>query len=125
MLITTGGEKRSSHKRVVCNCCRFSFFKLWHLKTNVINRGNCPFSERLYTYFCSVKLFRVIRASNATNFVNFIFLFNCAVVRFVSQYSKHVDLGGLGVTCSPRDPRFAGSNPTEVYGFFSVRKNSE
>ena len=29
-----------------------------------------------------------------------------------------VGLGGLGVTCSPRDPGFAGSNPTEVYGFF-------
>ena len=25
-----------------------------------------------------------------------------------------VGLGGLGVTCSPRDPRFAGSNPAEV-----------
>ena len=30
----------------------------------------------------------------------------------------HVGLGGLGVTCSPRDPRFAGSNPAEVGGFF-------
>ena len=29
-----------------------------------------------------------------------------------------VDLGGLGITCSPRDPRFAGSNPTVVDGFF-------
>ena len=29
-----------------------------------------------------------------------------------------VGLGSLGVTCSPRDPRFAGSNPTEVHGFF-------
>ena len=27
-------------------------------------------------------------------------------------------LPGLGVTCSPRDPRFAGSNPTEADGFF-------
>ena len=26
--------------------------------------------------------------------------------------------GDLGVTCSPRDPRFAGSNPAEVDGFF-------
>ena len=26
--------------------------------------------------------------------------------------------GGLGVTCSPRDPRFAGSNPADVDGFF-------
>ena len=30
---------------------------------------------------------------------------------------KIVGLGGLGVTCSPRDPRFAGSNPAEVDGF--------
>ena len=25
---------------------------------------------------------------------------------------------GLGVTCSPRDPRFVGANPSEVDGFF-------
>ena len=36
-----------------------------------------------------------------------------------------VGLGGLGVTCSPRDPRFVGSNPAEVDGFFSGRKNPE
>ena len=36
-----------------------------------------------------------------------------------------VGLGGLGVTCSPRDPRFEGSNSTEVDGFFSGRKNPE
>ena len=34
-----------------------------------------------------------------------------------------VVLGDLGVTCSPRDPRFAGSNPTEVDEFFRT-KNS-
>ena len=32
--------------------------------------------------------------------------------------AKKVGLGGLGVTCSPRDPRFTGSNPAEVDGFF-------
>ena len=32
--------------------------------------------------------------------------------------TSHVGLGGLGVTCSPRDTMFAGSNPTEVDGFF-------
>ena len=31
---------------------------------------------------------------------------------------RRVGLGGLGVTCSPRDPRFAGSDPAEVDGFF-------
>ena len=40
-------------------------------------------------------------------------------------YSSQVGLGGLGVTCSPRDPRFAGSNPTEVDGYFLGRKNYE
>ena len=29
-----------------------------------------------------------------------------------------VGLGGFGATCSPRDPRFAGSNPAKVDGFF-------
>ena len=37
----------------------------------------------------------------------------------------YVGLGGLGVTCSPRDPRFDGSNLAEVDGFFSGRKNPE
>ena len=32
--------------------------------------------------------------------------------------SVAVGLGGLRVTCSPRDPGFAGSNPAEVDGFF-------
>ena len=36
------------------------------------------------------------------------------VVKFICMT---VDLGDLGVTCTPRDPRFAGSNPTEVDGF--------
>ena len=29
-----------------------------------------------------------------------------------------INLVGLGVTCPPRDPRFAGSNPAVVDGFF-------
>ena len=33
-----------------------------------------------------------------------------------------VGLGGLGVTCSPRDPRFSGSNQAEVDGFFQDLK---
>ena len=36
-----------------------------------------------------------------------------------------VGLGDLDVTCSLRDPRFAGSNPAEVDGFFSGHKNPE
>ena len=35
-----------------------------------------------------------------------------------SQCGGNTNLGGLEVTCSPRDQRFAGSNPTEVDGFF-------
>ena len=33
-----------------------------------------------------------------------------------------VGFGGLGVTCSHRDPRFAGSNPAEVDEFFQKVK---
>ena len=40
---------------------------------------------------------------------------------FLTYYSK-VGLGGLGVTCLPRDPWFAGSNPAEVDGFFQDLK---
>ena len=29
-----------------------------------------------------------------------------------------VVLSGLGSTCSPRNPRFAGSNPAEINEFF-------
>ena len=32
--------------------------------------------------------------------------------------TAHVGLGGLRVTFSPRDTRYAGSNPTGVDGFF-------
>ena len=35
-----------------------------------------------------------------------------------TQTEGIVGLGGLGVTCSPQNPRFAGSNPAEVDGFF-------
>ena len=38
---------------------------------------------------------------------------------------ENFGLVGLGVTCSLRDPRFAGSNPAEVDGFFSGRKDPE
>ena len=34
-----------------------------------------------------------------------------------------VVLGGLGVTCLLRDPSFAGSNPTDVYGCFRMPKS--
>ena len=39
--------------------------------------------------------------------------------------NNDVGLGGFGVPCSPRDPKFAGSNPAEVDGFFSGRTNPE
>ena len=46
-------------------------------------------------------------------------------IPFIPIKVTQVGLGGLRVTCSPRDPRFAGSNPTEIDGFFSGRKNPE
>ena len=44
---------------------------------------------------------------------------NTFLLFVINQSMKFLDsLGGLGVTCLPRDPRFAGSNPTEVDEFF-------
>ena len=40
------------------------------------------------------------------------------LIIIITNYGVYVGLGGLGVMCSPRDPRFAGSNPAEVDGFF-------
>ena len=39
------------------------------------------------------------------------------LIYFIIYYYK-VGLGGLGVMCLPRDPRFTGSNQAEVDGFF-------
>ena len=48
------------------------------------------------------------------------------VVRGIGHIKlRIVGLGGLGITCLPSDPRFAGSNPAEVDAFFSGRKNPE
>ena len=43
---------------------------------------------------------------------------NNSIQLITSTYMLLVSLGGLGVTCSPRDPRFVGLNPAEVDGFF-------
>ena len=47
-------------------------------------------------------------------------------LKIPSNYSllsaRLVVLGGLWVTCSPRDLRFTGSNPAEVDGFFQEVK---
>ena len=42
---------------------------------------------------------------------------------FVCLYNEIIGLGGLGITCSPRDLRFVGSNPAEVDGFFRTEKS--
>ena len=46
-------------------------------------------------------------------------------IRAPDLTSAIVGLGGLAVTCSSRDPRYAYSNPTKVDGFFSGCKNPE
>ena len=44
-------------------------------------------------------------------------LVDALTIRTMSYFTE-VGLGGIGITLSPRDPRFAGSNPAEVDGFF-------
>ena len=40
------------------------------------------------------------------------------VIKDGPDFNQVVGLGGLGVTCWPRDSRFAVSNPAEIDGFF-------
>ena len=47
------------------------------------------------------------------NFVSCLWIIGAIILSIFS-----VGLGGLGITCSPPDPRFAGSNPAAVDGFF-------
>ena len=51
--------------------------------------------------------------------ITFIFMFHRRPIQTIRFFPVGlVDLGSLGVTCSPQDPSFAGSNPAEVGGFF-------
>ena len=43
---------------------------------------------------------------------------NYDIIIISSSNIMLADLGSLGVTCSPGDPRFAGPSPTEVDGRF-------
>ena len=53
------------------------------------------------------------------------FIVTLKVIRKINYlYIRYVGLDGLGETCSPREPRFAGSNPAEVDGFFQEHKSS-
>ena len=52
-----------------------------------------------------------------TKLPNFVNIITILIIRDINN-SMTVGLGGLGVTCSPRDPRFAGSNPAVLDEFF-------
>jgi hypothetical protein len=45
---------------------------------------------------------------------------------YVTQISRYTysGFGGLGVASWPLVPKFAGSNPAEVVGFFRAKKSS-
>ena len=47
------------------------------------------------------------------------------ITQFPTSFASVLFFVGLGVTCSPRDPRFAGSNPAEIGGFFSGRRSPQ
>ena len=60
--------------------------------------------------------------SQSRSTVIIIIIINRFISQIVFSYYQDVGLGGLEVTCSPRDPRFEGSNPAEVDGFFQEVK---
>ena len=54
-----------------------------------------------------------------------IYIISIKILEAFVLSSVLVSLGDFGVTCPSRDPWFAGSNPADVDGFFSGRKNPE
>ena len=60
----------------------------------------------------------VISISILTNLTFVSMLCYTVTIKNIKINYQIVCLRGLGVTCSPRDPRFVGSNPNEVDGFF-------
>ena len=47
---------------------------------------------------------------------------NFDIIKVITINNLNVPLGGLGVTCSPRDPRFVASNTAEVGVFYTVEQ---
>ena len=78
-----------------------------------IARCSSRWKKRLYSNICFNYLTYQVSASAKSNLTNFPKGLSSNLTKI-----EGVDLGGLGVPCSPRDPRFARSNPAEVDGFF-------
>ena len=82
-----------------------------------------PLGRNRYVYIC-LYMSNYLKVSHINTEIIFFTIHQNSFLVFLSSslsiiinYSE-VGLGGLGVTCSPRDPRFAGSNPAEVDAFF-------
>ena len=73
------------------------------------------------------RLYTIIWACHSAH-LKFYYFINDDFLKVPKRYEKllrvssSVDIGCLGVTYSPGDTRFAGSNPAEVYGFFQAVK---
>ena len=69
-----------------------------------------------------VRYKRIVRTYVASGIRCFIIIIIVIITIIYNNNNNNnkVDLGGLGVTCSPRYPRFADSNPAEVDGFFRM-----
>ena len=86
-----------------------------------INRQQCFSSSQGWTIAlnsCSLRYFLFSRCicrsySETTSVLPAWLLWE----RLCQDWDGDVGLGGLGVTCSPPDPRFASSNSAEVDGF--------
>ena len=68
--------------------------------------------------------FRAVNKSGKRENNSVIPFINLVKYREMEEHQNSICvIGGLGVTCYPRDLKFAGSNPIELDGFFSERKN--
>ena len=125
---------RSNHQHRPTSCYshiwptpQAKYTQLWFLSTNHHDLLNPDVQSRFHK---GSAITRIICRGRflIPGFIRFpptLAVYDIAHSLLLKVICRDVGLSGLGVTCSPWDARFAGSNPAEVDGFFSRRKNPE
>ena len=65
-----------------------------------------------------MNLLRIPFVDTDLNAYTIVSLLKMSYIIIIYLRPNDAGLGGVGVTCSPRDPRFVGSNPAEANRFF-------
>ena len=101
---------------VICpsmtSCRRQFLLRIWQFQLTFLRR--ILFRSVLFT---SIR-WRTYSLVHFTDHFTFSILLQHHFSKLFKRLAMNIQFSDLGVTCSPRDPRFTGLNPAEVDGFF-------